>query len=118
LAAGAYIVTVTDARGCSQTATYNVLNTVGTNDVTGIFSRVAIMPNPTSDNAILEVEFARPIDARVQILNIMGQPLSEMYAKGVSQQQFQLDLSDKPAGVYLVRITADNRSHVARIVKQ
>jgi hypothetical protein len=118
LAAGSYLVTITDARGCTQTVTYNVVNTVGFNDPAGLFNKVALMPNPTSGTATLDIEFAHPVDARIQVLNIVGQPLSEIKVQGISQQRFDLDISDKPAGVYLVRILAENRSYVARLVKQ
>ena len=119
LSAGTYQLTITDGRGCTQTASFTVVNTVGTFDVSSIFSKITLAPNPTTDIASLNIELSRPAAARVQVLNIMGQLLYETQSAGTIQQQtFDIDLSNRPSGVYLVRIMADNRSYVARLVKQ
>jgi hypothetical protein len=118
LAAGTYTLTVTDGRGCTQTGVYTVVGTVGTTELASIFNNVTVAPNPTTGNALLNVEFYKPTEARVQILNMMGQVLYQTGAKAATQQIFDLDMSDKPAGVYLIRITAESRSHVVRLVKQ
>ncbi len=119
LVAGTYTVTVTDGRGCTQTGVYTVQNTVGTFDVSSIFSKVSLAPNPTTGNTTLNLELNRPTSARIQVLNMMGQLLYETRSQtSEQQQQYELDMTDRPAGVYLVRIVADNRSFTAKLVKQ
>ncbi len=118
LAAGSYTVTITDGRGCTQTGTYTIVGTVGTTELASIFSNVTLAPNPTTGDAILNVSFYKPTESRVQILNMMGQLLYQTSSKAAEQQTFDLDMSSKPAGVYLIRVTAENRSHVVRLVKQ
>lgn len=118
LAAGRYTVTITDFRGCTDTASVLVEGTVGTFDPSSPISQVKLMPNPTSGQTIIDVEFAKTVDARVQVLNIMGQELQRIESRQVNREQYPLDLSEYPAGVYLVRITAENRSFTAKLVKQ
>lgn len=118
LAAGTYTVTVTDGRGCTQTGTYTIVGTVGTTELASIFSKVTLAPNPTTGNALLNVAFYKPTETRVQVLNMMGQMLYQTSGKAAEEQTFDLDMSDRPAGVYLIRVIADNRSHVVRLVKQ
>ena len=119
LAAGTYTVTITDGRGCTQTGVYTVQNTVGTFDVSSIFSKVTLAPNPTTGNTTLNLELNRPTSARIQVLNVMGQLLYETRSQtSEQQQQYELDMTNRPAGVYLVRIVADNRTFTAKLVKQ
>jgi Secretion system C-terminal sorting domain len=119
LAAGTYTVTVTDGRGCTQTGVYTVQNTVGVFDVYSIFNKVSLAPNPTLGTTTLNLELNRPTSARIQVLNMMGQLLYETRSQAAQQQQtYELDMTARPAGVYLVRIVADNRSFTTKLVKQ
>jgi hypothetical protein len=119
LTAGTYTVTITDGRGCTQTGVYTVQNTVGTFDVSSIFSKVTLAPNPTTGNTTLNLELNRPTSARIQVLNVMGQLLYETRSQtSEQQQQYELDMTNRPAGVYLVRIVADNRTFTTKLVKQ
>jgi hypothetical protein len=119
LAAGTYTVTVTDGRGCTSTAVFTVVNTVGTFDASSIFNKVTLAPNPTTGTTTLNFELNRPTASRIQVLNMMGQLLYETRSQtSQQQQQYELDMTDRPAGVYLVRIVADNRSFTTKLVKQ
>ena len=116
---GNYTVTITDGKGCTETQIITVKrSTVSTNDPSSAISRMTLAPNPTTNNAILDVEFNRPADTRVQMFNMMGQLLYETQSKASQQQQYDIDLTNRAAGVYLIRVTAENRSHVVRLVKQ
>jgi Secretion system C-terminal sorting domain len=115
---GIYTVTMTDANGCTDVQTYTVDVLIPTFETGSAISKVDLRPNPTSENALLDVELSKITDARVQVINMVGQVLSEQISRQTDKAQFELDLSGRPAGVYLVRITADNKTHVARLVKQ
>jgi hypothetical protein len=118
LSVGSYTVTVTDANGCIDVQTYRVDAVSPTFDASSTISKVVLRPNPTSGSTYLDVELNKVTDARVQVLNLVGQVILEQQQKQTDKAQFELDLSDKPSGVYLVRITADNKTHIARLVKQ
>lgn len=118
LAIGDYTVTITDANGCTDVQTFKIDFVSSTFEAASAISKVTLSPNPTSGNALLDVEFRKILDARVQVYNMMGQLMTEQRSKQTDKAQFELDLSNRPAGVYLVRITADNKTHTARLVKQ
>jgi Secretion system C-terminal sorting domain len=115
---GIYTVTVTDGNGCVDVVTYTVNLISATFDPTSTITQVSLAPNPTTGTSVLNVSFAKITDAKVQVINIMGQVLSEQQSKQSDNAQFDLDLSNRPAGIYLIRITADNKTHVARLLKQ
>jgi Secretion system C-terminal sorting domain len=118
LSVGNYTVTVTDANGCLDVVTYTVSLISATFDPTSTITKVSLAPNPTTGTSTLNVSFSKVTDAKIQVINIMGQVLNELQSKQSDNAQFDLDLSDRPAGIYLIRITADNKTHVARLLKQ
>ncbi len=118
LAVGDYIVTVTDANGCTDVQTFKIDFVSTTFELTSAISKVTLSPNPTTGTALLDVEFRKILDARVQIFNMMGQLITEHQSRQTDKAQFDLDLSNRPAGIYLVRITAENKTYTARLVKQ
>ena len=118
MAIGDYTVTVTDANGCTDVQTFKIDFVSTTFEATSAISKVTLSPNPTSGNALLDVEFRKVLDARVQVYNMMGQLISEQRSRQTDKAQFELDLSNHPAGIYLIRITADNKTYTARLVKQ
>ena len=116
---GTYTVTITDAKGCTEIQSLTVKrSTVSTNDPTSAINRMTLAPNPTTGSAILDVEFNRPAETRLQVFNLMGQMLYETRSPASDRQQYDLDMTNRPAGVYLIRVTAENKSHVVRLVKQ
>jgi hypothetical protein len=118
LGVGIYTVTITDANGCVDIQTYRLDALSPTTESISAIGKVILRPNPTSGSALLDIELNKVTDTKVQVLNLMGQLLFEQQQKQTDKAQFELDLADKPAGIYLVRVIADNKTHVTRLVKQ
>ena len=115
---GDYILTITDANGCTDVITYKIDFVSSTFEASSAIAKLTLSPNPTSGNALLEVEFRKVVDAKVQVFNVMGQLITEQNSRQLDNAQYELDLSNRPAGIYFVRITADNKTHTARLIKQ
>ncbi|PHI21914.1 hypothetical protein CEQ90_01090 [Lewinellaceae bacterium SD302] len=72
---------------------------------------LSLAPNPT--NGLAQITTTEVV-ARIEVSNLMGQHLSTL-----NGNQASLDLSDQPAGIYLVKIvTEDDRFQVIRLRKQ
>ncbi len=72
-----------------------------------------IFPNPSS--GVYEVRVATPGAARqVQVFDLTGRELQEHTFRGLGTQ---LDLTNMPAGMYLVQLTVGERSVMRRVVK-
>ncbi len=80
---------------------------------TSLLAEAAANPNPfTEELTLLGVGAAR----RIVLLNTAGLVVLERRLHG--EQQVTLSVATLPAGVYLVRILADDEARTLRVVKQ
>ena len=78
-------------------------------------SKVSLFPNPTNGKFRLTVN-GKFSNYLVKIMNITGQTVSEMSS---SKNNYELDLTGKPAGIYFVEIKfKDNSTVTKKIVKE
>jgi len=79
-----------------------------------------VYPNPTTDRATLELAVLRPTEVRADVLNAMGKTLRTYTANmAAGRQQLHMDMATLPAGLYLVRVTANGQTVAThRVVKQ
>lgn len=117
LATGFYTITVTDKEGCSDVVAAQVDIAVAAKDVNRLIGNVRIAPNPTSGDALLKVTFRETTDARITLLNNVGQVLFETRDQNVREGNYRLDLSNFDGGLYLVRIVAGGQVHTEKLIK-
>jgi len=77
----------------------------------------SVYPNPTSDVAIVSVNFPNIVDAQVQVYNSLGQlAKSTDYKTVIGNQNFILNVADLAGGIYSVRLLAGNKSYTEKLV--
>ncbi|MDX2282994.1 MAG: zinc-dependent metalloprotease family protein [Bacteroidia bacterium] len=106
---GTYTVTVTDANGCTDTASAVVEAVTGIGELMGLHT-FRLMPNPARGQFLASFGFAREEDAVVELHAASGQCLQRTRHRG---RQFELafDLGDQAAGLYLISVqTAQGRA--------
>lgn len=73
---------------------------------------VSIRPNPTAGLFTIEGDNLR----RAEVFNTLGQRVATVDSQG---EQISIDISDLPAGIYMVAITdRDNRKYINKVVKE
>jgi hypothetical protein len=90
---------------------------VGINEKASVLnSNVMVMPNPS--NGLFNLIFTLPSEQElsVDIYNSMGQQISSAQLKNVMNNVVNLDLSDKPNGVYFTVISNGFEKSVKKIV--
>lgn len=99
---GSYTVTVTNAAGCSSSATTNVI----VNDCVGMdennVKAINIYPNPTT--GIIDISTSVNGLQFVSICNILGEEEFSKEFKFVSDTPIKIDLRGLPAGMYFLKI--------------
>ena len=118
LAPGDYTVTITDRFGCSDalTVTVDVIN--GTEDLVDLIGNITLAPNPTQGQSIVRADFHQSVDARIDVVNLLGQQIWQSpLLERVDTINQTLDLSQVPAGIYLVRIQAAGQTKTIKLVK-
>lgn len=71
-----------------------------------------VYPNPTSD--ILNLSHTGNINS-VEVFNLLGQ---QVFAKAVNQNEYVLNMSDLPAGTYLIRLSSEGASKTVKVLKK
>ena len=117
LETGDYKVTVTDAFGCMDVldVTLSVFSNV--DELAEQIQYINLAPNPTSGRSMLNVGFAKPVDASIQVLNAVGQLVFETRSYNIQEGSYELDLSLQNSGLYLVRIIAEGEIQTAKLIK-
>jgi len=118
LAVGNYIVTVTDANGCSYAEAFAVSYNIptSTDNLAKAELQVTHFPNPVTQNVHFSLQSVSKFPLDLQILDVTGR---EVQAVEVRSENVTLDIQHYPAGLYLYRF-AQNGKHLAsgRLVKK
>jgi hypothetical protein len=78
--------------------------------------KVAVFPNPASD--YLNISFAEPLDAEVNLMLIDAQgKLFKSQVIEAAASEIQLNFQDLPSGIYLLKLTKGKLSNVYKVVK-
>ena len=109
-----YTVTVTDANGCTDVATINMVTVSA--DFISTMTSLDIFPNPAQTTANILVNFEQAADVQVELVNIVGQVVTSTRQESVTNGEFTFNVENYPAGVYLVRINANNESVTRRLI--
>lgn len=107
LSSGTYTVTVTDANGCTGTATVSVFN-VGTENLYEV-EKFNIYPNPTQGIFTVDLELDAARDVQIEIFNSIGQVVHSTEEEHLNAKQYSFDFVDKGAGLYQIRIRVDDK---------
>jgi hypothetical protein len=115
LGEGNYTVIVVDASGCSDTLSVSVI-TSSTGDLSGM-SSFSVRPNPTSGLLMLDMAFDRSVQLNAVLTNLLGQPVWISNPTETNTFSEVIDLGAQPAGVYLLRITANGEVVTRKVIK-
>lgn len=118
LAFGEYTVTVTDNFGCSDVITFMIDLASGTDESTEVLEGISVFPNPTAAVFSLRLDLATATELRATVYDLTGRRLLDRSYGRQLQLNESFDLSAFPAGIYLLRVQADDAAKTVRIMKQ
>jgi len=116
LSSRSYVVTATDANGCTGTRTI-IITVAGINDIAGMTDFV-LYPNPSTGvfNASFSLEAAA--DVTTTVVSMTGSKVYESTDKSVKEYNKSINLSSMAAGVYVVNVKTATGSVNHRITIQ
>ncbi len=113
LSAGTYVITVTDANGCSTTAIASLLFT-GIVDAGNFTQSFVAMPNPSNGNFTVKIELNTTQETQLQISNVLGQVL-QTYQFNSQSITLPVDVSAQASGVYFITLRNGSQAQTIKI---
>lgn len=118
-APGTYIVTLTVFDGnCATTSSQTI--TVGTvnldENISGLHD-LNIYPNPSTNNFSLEYQLVNPSEVTIEVLSIIGEKIKQVTDGMQLSGKHVFELSGISSGTYFVRLSANDKIMMQRLVK-
>lgn len=113
LAGGTYTVTATDANGCEEVATVDVIT--GIEDIVDLTS-FELFPNPTTGLVTVKLELNKADAVSIEWFNLLGeQVIAEQY-ENTAEVEGKFDLGNFAGGIYIAKITYGDKSIMKKVV--
>jgi hypothetical protein len=108
----------TSGQYCSPTAPQMEVTSTGVNDLaTASGELFRVYPNPTSGNFTVELtDLKSSGNAVITVFGSMGETIQNAEMNGISKQA--LSLSEKPAGIYFIRVVAGDKQSTRKIIRK
>jgi hypothetical protein len=113
--AGDYVLSVTDANGCTTEFAITLTETVSNQDVAASFF-TEVYPNPAKDRTVLRVAFPQARTLYLTLTDATGRVLNTWTERNVTEQNIPVDLKDLPAATYQLRIVTGFETLTEKIV--
>ena len=102
---GSYAVQITNGACSATSACYNITNVAVEQLQT--LNNIRIYPNPTKNS--ITIDFGGVVDANIQVFTIAGSSKDAIHRVSTANTT-NIDLSDYPAGLYMVVVTVDGQA--------
>jgi len=116
LTEGDYTVTVMDSNGCSDVITVSLGIGVSSEDLQ-MLRDIVVAPNPTSGTTFLNLSFNTPVELQVEVVNVVGQTVFAAKASNTVQQSYEVDLTNHSSGMYFIRLSMNNETHIEKLIR-
>jgi len=119
LTAGTYSVIIVDVNtGCQVQINgiiveYKIPDMVNNIEAVSAFK---LYPNPTNNLVFVDLQLSKEIDVQLEITDIAGKRLQSFAPRQTLEQNYEIDMSDYPAGVYLARFIVGGEVSTTKIV--
>lgn len=107
---GTYMVSITDANGCSTSNTFNVGTSTGIANVQVSASDIKVYPNPANSYVTIEAQGANI--NKVELVNLLGQTV---LIDEINSSSSRINTSDITNGTYFVKIYFHNNTVTKKI---
>ncbi len=115
-ATGVYKVIVTDSTGCSNSASLDVTNLTGIEQLLTAGEQLLAYPNPTSGNLEIVINNISQGEYSLAISNVLGQTVySEIIQYSGSAYSQSVNMSNYDKGIYFLSISGNNTRVVKKI---
>lgn len=84
---------------------------------TGHETAFYIHPNPASEFVSIQFSYTTGLN-NIQLINIHGQPVKRIVVTNPQINSYDLDMTDLPKGIYLIRCTFEDGSLTRKIIRQ
>ncbi len=112
---GTYTLNLTSVDGCDSVVTLTLELSSGINEVENFMS-VSLYPNPTSENAMLNVKGLNT-EATIIITDQQGRVISTSKL-ALGQENSEINTNNMPSGVYYVRIQTEKAVRTEKLIKK
>ncbi len=88
----------------------------GINNV-DVENNIALYPNPCKGKLILQIQYANTADAKLKVMDILGQSVFEKemsISSGINKEE--INLSSLKEGIYLIRLQEGNKTYTRKLV--
>lgn len=119
--AGSYVVRATNSEGCSATSQAVTIGLITALEEprSGPDFSVSVSPNPGSGPVEVQLYSRRKtVSVLLTVRDLTGRSLYQKQIKLNGQHTERLDLSQQPAGMYLLNATTDGQQTILRLMRQ
>lgn len=110
---GTYGLEVT-VEGCSTTASYDFM-IMDAKAPEGVY--ISVFPNPVAEGLTITIPDSFQQVAEITLINGTGQRVRAVEKITQGDRVFYFDMSNLPAGIYVLRVSASNGIHEQKIIK-
>lgn len=112
--------TYTDANNCTNTASVIIYvdACTGVNELNAV-SGLSIFPNPAGAEVFVSIRTAKEVKATISLTDVLGKQISAtQHTFGNTADKLRFDLTSMPAGVYFIKVQADGKQSVYKLIKE
>lgn len=116
LALGSYTVTVTDSKGCTATATFNIGGGVGISDRNEIFSSLNVFPIPASSVLNIKADLNQTESMTIEMMDVAGKVVYTTEAAAAINHIVTINVNKFAKGVYTVSLKTKSGNAFQQVV--